>query len=60
LRLNWYDTLLVQTLANRGHDRRELRREQPVSGGGYQLNLKAVFTRKKAILPELTMEEARK
>jgi hypothetical protein len=46
LRLNWHDTLLVQTFKKRGPDQMILRMEQPVSGGTYELILEVQFSKK--------------
>jgi len=46
LRLNWHDTLLVQTFKKLGPDRVSLRMEHPVAAGGYELILEVLLTRK--------------
>jgi hypothetical protein len=46
LRLNWHDTLLVQTFKKQGPDWISLRMEQPVAGGGYEVILEVLFSRK--------------
>jgi hypothetical protein len=46
LRLNWHDTLLVQTFQKQGPDQLILRMERPVSGGAYEVILEVLFTRK--------------
>jgi hypothetical protein len=46
LRLNWHDTLLVQTFEKRGPNQVVLRMEQPASGGGYETVLEVLFNRK--------------
>ncbi len=46
LRLNWHDTLLVQTFAKWGSDQLLLRMERPVSANRYEVIMEVVFTRK--------------
>jgi len=46
LRLNWHDTLLVQTFSKQGLDRVLLRMERPVAGGGHEVIMEVLFTRK--------------
>ena len=44
--MNWHDTLLVQTFAKQGLDRVLLRMERPVAGGGHEIIMDVLFTRK--------------
>jgi hypothetical protein len=51
LSLNWHDTVLVQTFQKRGPNQVLLRMEQPISGGGREIIMEVLFTRKpRAIL----------
>lgn len=47
LRLNWHDTLLVQTFEKRGPDQMILRMEQPGPGGEPEVIMEVFFTRKR-------------
>lgn len=47
LRLNWHDTILVQTFAEQGPDRVVLRMERPVASGGHELIMEVLMTRRK-------------
>ena len=44
--MNWHDTLLVQTFTKQGPGRVMLRMERPVAGGGHELIMEVLFTRK--------------
>ena len=46
LRLNWHDTLLVQTFEKLSRDRVRLRMERPAAGGGHEVIMEVLFTRK--------------
>ena len=57
LRLNWHDTLLVQTFKRQGPDQMTLRMERPVSGGAYEVILEVLFTRKEGAFLETSAKE---
>ncbi len=46
LRMNWHDTLLVQTFAEQGPGRVLLRMERPVAGGDHEVIMEVMLTRK--------------
>jgi len=46
LRMNWHDTLLVQTFERLGPDRARLRMERPLASGGHETVMEVLMTRK--------------
>jgi hypothetical protein len=46
LRLNWHDTLLLQTFKKSDPDQVILRMEKPLAAGGHELILEVLFRRK--------------
>jgi hypothetical protein len=46
LRMNWHDTLLVQTFAKQGPGRVLLRMARPVAGGGHEVIMDVRLTKK--------------